>query len=84
MSCPYLILYAPSRAAVVEKVQQEPHYPWSLMGVTAPDCLQSTEGGFEVRVVELVVGVEVDVEVEVEVEVDEDGKVGGGAELKVA
>ena len=33
---PPLICRAPSRAPVVEKDQQEPHWPWSLTGVTAP------------------------------------------------
>jgi len=36
---------APSTAPVVEKAQHEPHWPWSLMGVTAPLLRQSTESG---------------------------------------
>ena len=31
-------------ASVAEKAQQEPHWPWSLIGVTTPSTfLQSTE-----------------------------------------
>jgi hypothetical protein len=35
----------PSRAPVVEKDQQEPHWPWFLTGVTAPFLVQSMESG---------------------------------------
>jgi len=30
---------------VVENAQQEPHWPWFLMGVTAPLVVQSTDVG---------------------------------------
>ena len=33
---PVLMKSAPSVEPVVEKAQHEPHWPWSLMGVTAP------------------------------------------------
>merc|ERR1719460_1163440 len=36
------IWYAPSNEPVVEKAQQEPHWPWFLIGVTAPLADQST------------------------------------------
>jgi hypothetical protein len=35
--------WAPSMAAVAEKAQHDPHYPWSLTGLTAPLVIQSTE-----------------------------------------
>lgn len=35
----------PSTEPVVEKAQHEPHWPWSLMGVTAPLASQSTDAG---------------------------------------
>jgi len=34
---------APSVEPVVEKAQQEPHWPWFFTGVTAPLATQSTE-----------------------------------------
>merc|ERR1719310_1406886 len=37
------IWYAPSTDPVVEKAQQEPHWPWFFTGVTAPLATQSTE-----------------------------------------
>lgn len=42
---PVLILLAPSIDPVAEKAQHEPHDPWFLTPVTAPDFLQSTESG---------------------------------------
>lgn len=42
---PFLIAYADSIAPVVEKVQQDPHCPWSLTGVTLFVVLQSKESG---------------------------------------
>ena len=36
---------APSTEPVVEKAQHEPHWPWFLMGVTAPLDDQSTDAG---------------------------------------
>ena len=36
---------APSTEPVVENDQQEPHWPWFLMGVTAPLVTQSTVVG---------------------------------------
>jgi len=35
----------PSNDPVVEKAQHEPHWPWFLIGVTAPAVTQSTEAG---------------------------------------
>uniref|UniRef100_J3MV84 Uncharacterized protein n=1 Tax=Oryza brachyantha TaxID=4533 RepID=J3MV84_ORYBR len=35
----------PSTAAIVEKAQQLPHWPWSFTAPTAPFCRQSTEAG---------------------------------------
>jgi len=42
---PDLIYHLPSIAPVEEKAQQEPHYPWSFNGVTAPEVRQSTDSG---------------------------------------
>ena len=42
---PDLICHLPSMAPVAEKDQQDPHCPWSLTGVTAPEVRQSTESG---------------------------------------
>ena len=39
------IALMPSTAAIVEKAQQLPHWPWSLTSVTTPFCRQSTDGG---------------------------------------
>jgi hypothetical protein len=36
---------APSVEPVVENAQHEPHWPWSLTGVTAPAAFQSTDAG---------------------------------------
>lgn len=36
-------------AAVAENAQQDPHEPWSLTLVTAPNSLQSIEAGAEVE-----------------------------------
>merc|ERR1719498_671570 len=44
-SFPVAICQAPSVDPVDEKAQQLPHWPWFLMGVTAPLVLQSTEDG---------------------------------------
>ena len=38
----------PSMAAVAEKAQQDPHYPWLLIWLTAPFSLQSIESGIPV------------------------------------
>lgn len=35
----------PSNAPVAEKLQHEPQWPWSLISVTAPCSLQSTDSG---------------------------------------
>ena len=40
---PVWMKWAPSMAAVAEKAQHDPHYPWSLTGLTAPLVIQSTE-----------------------------------------
>lgn len=40
-----LMKLMPSTEPVVEKAQHEPHWPWSLMGVTAPAADQSTDAG---------------------------------------
>ena len=37
-----MILLNPSKAPVVEKAQHDPHSPWSLTSVTAPNTVQST------------------------------------------
>ena len=37
--------YAPSVEPVVEKAQQEPHWPWFLTAVTAPFLVQSIWSG---------------------------------------
>merc|ERR1712013_778796 len=42
-SLPVPICHAPSMPPVVEKAQHEPHWPWSLTGVTAPASTQLTE-----------------------------------------
>lgn len=36
ISCPYFIKFADSNIAEVENAQHEPHYPYSLIGVTMP------------------------------------------------
>merc|ERR1719481_1248583 len=41
-SSPVFLKCIASRAPVVENDQQDPHWPWSFTGVTAPRCLQST------------------------------------------
>ena len=51
-SSPVLIWWAASRAPVAEKVQQEPHWPWSFTGVTAPSSLQSQLSGAEAKLAE--------------------------------
>lgn len=38
----FLIMYADSTAATVEKAQQQPQLPWSLGGFTFPAATQST------------------------------------------
>ena len=41
-SFPVALWCIASRAPVVEKDQQDPHWPWFFTGVTAPFSLQST------------------------------------------
>jgi len=38
----------PSNEPVAENAQHDPHYPWFLIGVTAPNVLQSSELGISV------------------------------------
>ena len=45
ISCPLEIAQAPSTAPVAEKVQHEPHCPWSFTEVTAPLLRQSMAEG---------------------------------------
>merc|ERR1711862_779458 len=42
---PFFKYWAPSTEPVVEKAQQEPHWPWFLTPETAPSVLQSLEAG---------------------------------------
>jgi len=44
-SLPVLRAWAPSSEPVVEKAQQEPHWPWFFTGVTTPEVRQSIEAG---------------------------------------
>ena len=44
-SFPVFLKCWPSRAPVAENDQQDPHWPWFLIGVTAPLVLQSIESG---------------------------------------
>jgi len=45
---PLAIWYAPSIAPAALNDQQEPHWPWSLIEVTAPLVTQSTDVGLGV------------------------------------
>jgi len=38
--------WRPSNVPVVENDQHDPHWPWFLIGVTAPFALQSHDDGF--------------------------------------
>merc|ERR1719276_237677 len=43
------IFQAPSSAPVVEKDQQDPHWPWFFTGVTAPSVVQSLVEGVSAK-----------------------------------